>query len=199
MKEFVSYNEIRNNGLVLARTMYDEGYIPDVIYASMRGGVYLANVISEFFKLAYRNKKNILYSTVLVHSYSGINENSDVVLDAWSVNPKELKKDSSILIVDDIFDSGATINFLGNDLLNLGVSRSNIKVAVHDYKFFAYRETVHKIIPDYWCRKHVINSEDDNIWIHYLSHELIGLSSDEVEKYYTSEDKRLYEVFKGIV
>lgn len=199
MKEFISYNEIRNNGLVLARKMYDEGYVPDVIYASMRGGVYLANVISEFFKLAYRNKKNILYSTVLVHSYSGINENSDIVLDAWSVHPDDLKENSSILIVDDIFDSGATINFLVNDLLNSGVPRCNIKVAVHDYKLFSYRENVNKIAPDYWCRKHVINSENENIWIHYLSHELIGLSSDEVEKYYTSEDKRLYEVFKGII
>ena len=51
MKDFITYNTIRDNGLLLARRMYDEGYTPEVIYTLMRGGAYLGNIISEFFKL----------------------------------------------------------------------------------------------------------------------------------------------------
>ena len=69
MKEFLNYNTVRDNGFILARKMYDEGYVPDVIYASMRGGAYLANVISEFFKIAYKDEKKILYSIIKVVSH----------------------------------------------------------------------------------------------------------------------------------
>ena len=117
MKEFLTYNTVRDNGLILARKMYDEKYIPDIIYASMRGGAYLANVISEFFKIAYKDEKKILYSTVVAHSYSGVHDNTDVILDGWTFPPGKLKPNASVLLVDDIFDSGATINYLVADLV----------------------------------------------------------------------------------
>ena len=136
MKEFLNYNTVRDNGLILARKMYDEGYVPDVIYASMRGGAYLANVISEFFKIAYKDKKKILYSTVVAHSYSGVHNNSEIVLDGWTLHPSKLPADALVLLVDDIFDSGATINYLVDELIKQGLKRENIKIAVHDYKYF---------------------------------------------------------------
>lgn len=199
MKDFITYNTIRDNGLLLARKMYDEGYCPDVMYTLMRGGAYLGNIISEFFKLAHKNEKPILYSSVVAHSYSGIHENTEVILDGWTLDPGTLKKDACILIVDDIFDSGATINFLVKDLINKGIKRENIKTAVHDYKYFHYKKEQYEIQPDYWCRKHDIHSEDENLWIHYLSHELVGLSCEELEEYYYKRNPALRDVFKGIV
>lgn len=198
MKEFITYNTVRDNGLILARKMYDEKYIPDIIYTSMRGGAYLGNIISEFFKLVYKEKKTILYSTVVAHSYSGIHENTEVILDGWTFPPEKLNSDSSVLIVDDIFDSGATINFLVKDLIKYGLHRENIKVAVHDYKYFHNKKDQYEIQPDYWCRKHDIHSEDEDIWIHYMSHELVGLSEMELEEYYYKRNPALRSVFKGI-
>ena len=32
-----------------------DGFIPDVIYVSLRGGAYLANVISEYFKIVRKD------------------------------------------------------------------------------------------------------------------------------------------------
>ena len=37
-KEFVPYDMIRNNALKLAYRIYREGFVPDVIYVSLRGG-----------------------------------------------------------------------------------------------------------------------------------------------------------------
>ncbi len=199
MKEFLDYNTVRDNGLILARKMYDESYIPDIIYTSMRGGAYMANIISEFFKLACKEEKPVLYSTVVAHSYSGVKENSDVILDGWTFPPKKLEKGSSILLVDDIFDSGATVNYLVKDLMKNGIAREQIKIAVHDYKYFHYKETQEEIQPDYWCRKHDIHKKEDDIWIHYLSHELVGLSAEELEDHYYKRNPELRAVFKGIV
>ena len=199
MKDFITYNTIRDNGLLLARRMYDEGYTPEVIYTLMRGGAYLGNIISEFFKLAHKNKKPILYSAVVAHSYLGVHENTEVILDGWTLHPKTLKPDTSVLIVDDIFDSGATVNFLVHDLIKNGIRRDCIKIAVHDYKFFHYKKEQYEFQPDYWCRKHDIHNEGENLWIHYLSHELVGLSAIELEDYYFKRNPALRAVFKDIV
>lgn len=198
MKEFITYNTVRDNGLILARRMYEDNYIPDIIYTSMRGGAYLGNIISEFFKLAYKNKKKILYSTVVAHSYSGVHENTEVILDGWTFPPEKLKPNSSVLLIDDIFDSGATINYLVQELIKKGLLRENIKVAVHDYKHFINKKEQYEIQPDYWCRKHDIECEENDIWIHYMSHELVGLSENELEEYYYKRNPKLRNVFKGI-
>ena len=51
-KEFLPYDNVRNNALKLAHRIHLEGFVPDVIYISLRGGAYLGNVISEYFKIA---------------------------------------------------------------------------------------------------------------------------------------------------
>ena len=38
--------------------------------------------------------------------------------------------------------------------------------------------------PDYYCRKHVIADESEDVWIHYMSHELVGLTEEELDRYY---------------
>lgn len=50
-KEFLPYDTIRNNGFRLARRIWEDGFIPDVIYVSLRGGSSLGNAIHEWFKL----------------------------------------------------------------------------------------------------------------------------------------------------
>ena len=48
IKEFLPYDKVRNDALKMAYHIYnEEGFVPDVIYASLRGGAYMANVISQ--------------------------------------------------------------------------------------------------------------------------------------------------------
>ena len=48
MKEFITCDMIRDAALKLVYKMHKEdGFVPDVIYDSLRGGAYMANVMSE--------------------------------------------------------------------------------------------------------------------------------------------------------
>ena len=197
-KEFLDYNIVRDNAFVLAKKIIDAKYVPDIIYTSMRGGAYLGNVISEMFNVFYKNEKTIRYSTVVAHSYSGVRASDKIVLDGWTYPPEQLEKSSQVLLVDDIFDSGETLNFLVQDLMMRGVERERIKVAVHDYKRRHNAEKKPVITPDWWARLHEIYTEEDDVWIHYTSHELVGLSQEELKVHYFDKNPLLKEVFKGV-
>ena len=193
IKEFLPYDKLRNDANKLGHNILQDGFVPDIIYTSLRGGAYMSNVISEYFKLALKGKKPVLYAAVVARSYTDIKEHDCVRIDGWTYSPEYLRPGDKILLVDDIYDSGRTLNFLVEALLEKGVPRSDIKVVVHDYKNFTYKETL-PIKPDYWCRKFDINSENDDRWIHYMSHELVGLKPEELEKHYYSQDPELKEI-----
>ena len=193
IKEFLPYDKVRNDAIKLGYKILQDGFVPDIIYTSLRGGAYMSNVISEYFKLALKGKKPVLYAAVVARSYTDIKEHDCVRIDGWTYSPEYLRPGDKILLVDDIYDSGRTLNFLVEALLEKGVPRSDIKVVVHDYKNFTYKETL-PIKPDYWCRKFDINSENDDRWIHYMSHELVGLKPEELEKHYYSQDPELKEI-----
>lgn len=193
IKEFLPYDNVRNDAIKLGHKILQDGFVPDIIYTSLRGGAYMSNVISEYFKLALKGKKPVLYAAVVARSYTDIKEHDCVRIDGWTYSPEYLRPGDKVLLVDDIYDSGRTLNFLVEALLEKGVPRSDIKVVVHDYKNFTYKETL-PIKPDYWCRKFDINSENDDRWIHYMSHELVGLKPEELEKHYYSQDPELKEI-----
>lgn len=190
-KEFLSYEKVRNNALKMAYKIHQEGFIPDVIYVSLRGGAYLANVISEYFKIIRKDAHPVLYAAVVARSYSDVRKRDRVMVDGWTYSPEHLRHGDKILLVDDIFDTGKTINHLVEILIEKGIPRDDIKVAVHDYKFFSFHKEQLPIQPDFWCRKHDIDSPDQDRWIHYTSHELIGLSEAELEEHYYRGDPEL--------
>ena len=197
IKEFLEYDTVRNNALKLANKIYKDGFIPDVIYCSLRGGAYMANIISEYFKIIAKVNKfhPVLYAGVVARSYSDVAQHTKVFIDGWTYPPENLRPGDKILLVDDIFDSGRTINCLVETLMNSrGMPREDIKVVVHDYKYFTYYNEQLPIQPDYYCRKFEINSPEENRWIHYMSHELVGLSKKELQEYYFKDDPELIEV-----
>ncbi len=197
-KEFLSYDIVRNNALKMAYRIHQEGFVPDVIYVSLRGGAYLANVISEYFKIVRKEAHPVLYAAVVARSYSDIRQRDRVMVDGWTYSPEHLRHGDKILLVDDIFDTGKTINHLVEILLEKGIPRADIKVAVHDYKYFTYQKEQLPIQPDYWCRKHEITTPDQDCWIHYMSHELIGLSEKELEEHYYRNDPELRPILAAL-
>ena len=193
-KEFLPYTAIRNNALKMAHRIYHDGFYPDVIYVSLRGGVYLGNVISEYFKVLQRRASPVYYASVVARSYTGVRESEEVKVEGWTYSPESLRTGDKVLLVDDIFDSGRTINHLANIIMGKGIPRKDLKVVVHDYKYFYDKAAQLTIQPDYWCRKHELSVNGEDIWIHYMSHELIGLSQEELEEHYYKEDPELREV-----
>lgn len=193
-KDFLPYDEVRNHALIMAKRMYDDGFIPDVIYVPLRGGAYMGNVFSEFFKLVNPKDRPVFYAAVVARSYTDIHESGRVRIDGWTYNPEYLRHGDRVLFVDDIFDTGRTMNHLVECILDKGLPREHVKIAVHDYKIPSYREHL-SIQPDYWWNKIIVESPEDDNWIHYLSHELEGLTDPEIEEHYTSDDPELAEVF----
>ena len=162
----------------------------------------MSNVISEYFKIVCRAKNYhpVLYAGVVARSYSDIAQHTKVFIDGWTYPPENLRPGDKILLIDDIFDSGRTINSLVETLMNSrGIPREDIKVVVHDYKYFTYYKEQLPIQPDYYCRKFEINNPEENRWIHYMSHELVGLSQEELQKYYFDVDPELKEVLGPIL
>ncbi|MDR2900749.1 MAG: phosphoribosyltransferase [Treponema sp.] len=194
-KEFLPYDIVRNNALKMAHRIASEGFIPDVIYVSLRGGAYLGNVISEYFKIIRAGERPVYYAAVVARSYTGVAAAEEkIMVEGWTYSPEHLRIGDKVLLVDDIFDSGKTINHLAEIILEKGIPRKDLKVAVHDYKYFFDKETQLPIQADYWCRKHEMSIKDENSWIHYLSHELVGLTKDELETHYYKNDPELEEI-----
>jgi uncharacterized protein len=198
-KEFVSFNQVRNESLKLAHRIHSEGFIPDVIYVSLRGGVYVGNIISEYFKIVRSKSKKmvrpVFYAAVVARSYSDVKTREKVKVDGWTYSPEYLRSGDKVLLVDDIFDSGKTVNYLVSILLEKGIPREDIRVAVHDFKE-RKGETEHlPVLPDYYCRKHHISRDNEDVWIHYMSHELVGLSQEEIETHY-GDDEEIKNILK---
>jgi hypoxanthine phosphoribosyltransferase len=202
-KEFIPYDTIRNNTLRLAHRIYLDGFIPDVIYVSLRGGAFLGNVISEYFKIVRKGDRQgqrpVYYAAVVARSYTDVLKRDKITVEGWTYDPAHLRTGDRVLLVDDIFDSGRTINHLAGIILEKGIPRDDLKVAVHDYKYFYDKDEQLPVQPDYWSRKHELSVKDDDRWIHYLSHELVGLSAEELEQYYYAYDPELREALDVIL
>ena len=199
IKEFLQFDTVRNNALKLAHRIHTDGFMPDVIYVSLRGGAYLANVISEYFKIVHKGSRPVYYAAVVAHSYSNVAKAESVRIDGWTYSPEYLRVGDRVLLVDDIFDTGKTINCLAQVILDKGIPRSDLKIAVHDYKYFTDKLDQLPIQPDYWCRKNERTLSDDGYWIHYMSHELVGLSQEEIEEYYYKQDPDLRTAMQAII
>lgn len=197
-KEFLPYRTVRNNAIKLAHKIYEDGFIPDVIYISLRGGAYLGNVISEYFKIVRKDRHPVFYAAVVARSYVDVSRQEKVQVDGWTYNPEFLRHGDRVLLVDDIFDSGNTVNHLVGILMDKGIPRQDIKVAVHDYKIREYAGAELPIQPDYFCRLHRIESSEEDVWIHYMSHELVGLDGPDQERHYFDEDPELRKIFASL-
>lgn len=201
-KEFIDHSAVRDGALKLAYKMYKEDhFIPDVIYVSLRGGVYMANVCSEFFKMVCEkeHRRPTLYAAVVARSRKALipGEEAKVFVDGWTYSPDYLRHGDKILLVDDIFDTGNTVNKLAQIIMDEGIPREDLKIAVYDYKVPAYKnQKPLPIQPDYWCRKMVLNGPEEEVWTHYLCHEYIGLTDEEIDQVYDDPEVRaiLHEV-----
>jgi hypoxanthine phosphoribosyltransferase len=194
-KEFLPYETVRNNAIKLANRINREGFIPDVIYVSLRGGAYMGNVISEFFKIVRKGTRPVFYAAVVARSYHDVGEQDKVRVDGWTYDPEHLRSGDKILLVDDIFDTGRTVNHLVEVIMDKGIPKEDVRIAVHDYKLRRYQPCQLPVQPDYWCRYHELQKPEDDFWIHYLSHELVGLSDEEKKKHYYKADPELSDVF----
>lgn len=180
--------EVRNNSFKLAKKILESGFKPTILFAITRGGVYVANPISEYFK--YVNK-HVFYGIVGVSSYDHENKPGEVVVNGWIPQLSSITENDRVILIDDIIDKGKTVEKLIEELekntplkreIGIPISEKQIMVVSHDFKEYLHEETNEKNKPDIFINHWKIDKEE--LWIHYDSHELMGLTEDEVKERY---------------
>ncbi len=89
----------------LAQIVADDGYQPEIILAIARGGLFVAGSLG--YALGVKN----LY-VMNVEYYTGVEERLDVPVALPPYLDTVDLKDSNVLIVDDVADTGATLAYV---------------------------------------------------------------------------------------
>ena len=106
-KVFVSWQEVENHTQEILRQIQRDAWLPDYVVGLTRGGLMPANLISQYLDIPMETLK-----VSLRDDQSAPESNLWMAVDAFGDNENIAKK---ILIVDDINDSGATLNWIKQD------------------------------------------------------------------------------------
>ncbi|MFT5594876.1 MAG: hypoxanthine phosphoribosyltransferase [Oceanicoccus sp.] len=171
-KQYLSAQGLLDDSFALAAQVLDSDFRPTFIIAVWRGGAPVGIAVQEF--LAYHGVEtdNIAIRT---SSYAaGIDMQSrEVKVFGLSYLIKNMQHDDRLLIVDDVFDTGRSIEAIIDELrkrtrLNMP---HDVRVAVPYYK--PSRNKTGRV-PDFYIH-------ETEAWLKY-PHSLEGLSNDEIAK-----------------
>ncbi|HZF26326.1 MAG TPA: phosphoribosyltransferase family protein [Steroidobacteraceae bacterium] len=184
-KIYLTASSLLEDSFRLAAKIHRSGFIPDFIVGIWRGGTPVGIAIQEYFEFAGVETDHIAVRT---SAYVGIGQRSKTIrVHGLHYVVEEADADNSLLIVDDVFDSGHSIEALLRELsdkMRLNMPR-NVRIATPWYKP-GNNET--SIRPDYYLH------ETDK-WI-VFPHELAGLSLAEIEAGKT-ELKAIFDLLKA--
>jgi len=145
-KVYVSWNDVQRQVQELVRQMWQDRWVPDYVVGITRGGLTPANLISQYL--------GVPMHTLKVSLRDGDN---DCETNCWM--PEDALANRNILIVDDINDSGATLNWIRDDWGPEIRWGANVRVAVlYDNESSESNHT-----PDYSAEN--INKAADPQWI----------------------------------
>ncbi|NKB37955.1 MAG: hypoxanthine phosphoribosyltransferase [Gammaproteobacteria bacterium] len=170
-KTYLSSQDLLDDSFKLAAQVVKSGFKPKVIIALWRGGAPIGIAVQEFLDYFGIKTDHIAIRT---SSYSASHERSDdIKVHGLNYLIKNINSDDSLLIVDDVFDTGITIQTVIEQLRDK--ARANcpkeIRVAVPWFKPTHNRT---ERSPDYY-----IHTTDK--WLKY-PFSLEGLSIDEVRE-----------------
>ncbi len=172
-KVFVSPNDLRLRSFQLGRKIVDSGFKPDFMVALWRGGAPVGCYVHEFLKYHNINTDHVAIRTSRYEGIDGLADGGKVVVHNLGYLKEKLRADSTLLIVDDIFDTGSSVTAFVDTLGDqLGENMpKDIRIATVFYKF---QRNVSRFAPQYF-----IYSAGKNDWI-VFPHELEGLTLEEI-------------------
>lgn len=171
-KLWVGAETLQTDSYELASKVYLSGFKPDFIVAIWRGGAQIGCCVQEFLKYLGVHSDHIAIRT---SRYVGIDEVAEkVAVHNLGYLVERVKKDSKILLVDDVFDSGHSIEAIFGALAKeLGEKMpTDIKVATVFYK---PKRNKTEIKPDYWVHL-------SDAWI-VFPHELEEMTLEEIREH----------------
>ena len=169
-KTFIQADQLLEDSFKLAWNVYESGFRPNYIIGVWRGGAPIGIAVQEFLEVLGVSSDHIAIRT---SHYSGIGKlNSNVTVYGLNYVIRQLESEDSLLIVDDVHDTGLSIQQIINDLQAACKKNTpEIKVATPYFKP-TKNKTERK--PDFYLH------ETDE-WL-VFPHELDGLTSDEIKE-----------------
>lgn len=144
----VGWKDYETLMMKLALKVYASDFEPDAIVCIGRGGMVLGDAFSRIFE-----KK---LGVIMASSYGGEGEKIQGALkiaEHLSIVQKEIK--GNILLLDDLVESGKTLEEMKTTLKNRYPGITNVKTAV------IYKKSKTKFIPDFYAL-----DVDQNTWIY---------------------------------
>ena len=167
-KHYIRSEDLIQDSFRLALQVYEDGYRPNYIIGVWRGGAPIGIAVQEFFSVLGVPSDHIAIRT---SHYKGIDDRSTEV-QVYGLNYviKQVESDDSLLIVDDVHDTGISIEKIVSDLQTACKKNTpEIRVATPYFKPSKNRTSR---TPDYYLH------ETDK-WL-VFPHELDGLSIEEI-------------------
>jgi hypoxanthine phosphoribosyltransferase len=180
-KVYLTAQGLLNDSFALAKQVLDSGFEPTFIIAVWRGGAPIGIAVQEYLEYHGIQTNHIAIRTA---SYSGIDQQArEVKVFGLNYLVKHVQHHDRLLIVDDVFDTGRSVEAIINELRSRARLNTpeQIRIAVPYYK--PSRRQV-ELEPDY-----VIHETTD--WLKY-PHSLEGLSHAEMQEH----RPEIYEILK---
>jgi len=105
-KQLVTWQDVEHQVQEILRQMQRDEWMPDYVVGLTRGGLVPANMISQYLDIPMHTLK------VNLRDHAGTESNCWMAEDAFGNNETG---GTNILIVDDINDTGATLNWIRQD------------------------------------------------------------------------------------
>ncbi len=168
-KTYITAQQLLESSFQLAHQIFEDGFRPNFIVGIWRGGSPIGIAVQEYFEYREVSTDHI---SVRTSSYTGINQQSrEIRVHGLHYLIENANSNDTLLIVDDVFDSGRSVEALIREIKKQ--SRLNtpadIRVACTWYK--PNKRKV-EIIPDYYIH-------ESNEWL-VFPHELDGLTRQEI-------------------
>jgi hypoxanthine phosphoribosyltransferase len=169
-KHYISAQQLLEDSYRLAWQVYESGYRPNYIVGVWRGGAPVGIAVQELLDVLGVKSDHIAIRT---SSYTGIGERSrHVQVHGLNYMIRRMESEDSLLIVDDVHDTGLSIQQAIADLKRACKKNTpNIRIATPYYKP-GNNQTGGE--PDYY-----VHETDE--WL-VFPHELDGLSIDEIRE-----------------
>ena len=167
-KLFIQSEELLKDSFNLAWQVYESGYRPNYIIGVWRGGAPIGIAVQELLDVLGVPSDHIAIRT---SHYKGIDErDSQVQVYGLNYIIKQVESEDSLLIVDDVHDTGISIQKIILDLQNACKKNTpEIKVAT---PYFKPKKNKTDRKPDFYIH-------ETEKWL-VFPHELEGLSMDEI-------------------
>ena len=167
-KLFIQSEELLKDSFNLAWQVYESGYRPNYIIGVWRGGAPIGIAVQEFLDVLGVPSDHIAIRT---SHYKGIDlRDSQVQVYGLNYIIKQVESEDSLLIVDDVHDTGISIQKIISDLQTACKKNTpEIKVAT---PYFKPKKNKTDRKPDFYIH-------ETEKWL-VFPHELEGLSLQEI-------------------